>query len=127
VEAFAADPKLKVTDLFILSLVTGSVDKPYHYSEAKNWGKLQWAIPVLDILMSGVSETVDYQLKTMFASANSSNQYLRIQVDLETCPDVDSRMDNASEENMRALKAVGTGLAASQSGPLKAFIQLLLR
>ncbi len=39
VEAFGMDSKLKIADLKALSLGTGAADKPYHYSEAKNWGK----------------------------------------------------------------------------------------
>jgi hypothetical protein len=81
---------------------------------------------VLEILMSGVSETVDYQLQKMFEAAKCPSQYLRIQVDLEECPDVDSRMDNASEENMRALKEVGAGLASNKAKVLDAFLASLL-
>jgi len=126
VEAFGFNPELKVTDLKVLSLGTGTADKPYHYSETRNWGKLEWALPVLDILMSGASETVDYQLRTLFTSAGCPDQYLRLQVDLATCPDVDSAMDNASEKNMRALEAAGNKLAVDQDAQLSAFAQALL-
>jgi patatin-like phospholipase/acyl hydrolase len=126
VEACSSDPTLKVTDLRILSLGTGSADKPYHFSEARNWGKIGWVLPILSILMSGVAETVDYQLKTLFHSANCTEQYLRINVDLNVCPNVDSQMDNASEQNMRALQDVGEGLARVYEAPLKKFIESLI-
>jgi patatin-like phospholipase/acyl hydrolase len=127
VEACSADPALKVSDLFILSLGTGSADKPYHYSEAKNWGKLGWALPILDVLMSGVAETVDYQLKTLFKSAKRADQYLRVDVDLNMSPRVDNRMDNASEENMRELEEVGKGVARVHDAALNGFLKLLLK
>lgn len=126
VEAFGFDTKLKVTGLQVLSLGTGTVDRPYQYSEARNWGKLQWLMPVLDILMSGAAETVDYQLKTLFASAERKDQYLRLQVDLAKYPSVDGAMDNASERNMRALESTGQKLAEDSDAQLTAFAKSLL-
>lgn len=125
VEAFGYNASLKVPDLKVLSLGTGTVDKPYHYSEAKNWGKLGWVGPVLDIMFSGVSDTVDYQLKMLFHSAGVPAQYLRLQVDLQQHAEVDSAMDNASEKNMRALEKAGQTLAASNDAELTAFANML--
>jgi patatin-like phospholipase/acyl hydrolase len=126
VEAFGFNPNLQVTDLQVLSLGTGTADKPYHYSEARNWGKLEWALPVLDILMSGAAETVDYQLKTLFTSAGCADQYVRLQLDLGQFPDVDGAMDNASEKNMRALERAGQKLAAVSDAQLTALAKALL-
>jgi patatin-like phospholipase/acyl hydrolase len=126
VEAFGYDPKLEVSDLQILSLGTGDSEHAYHYAEAKKWGKLQWLEPILDILMSGVSETVDYQMKTLFESAKCSKQYLRIQPELAKFPEVDPAMDNASEKNMQALEAVGDAMATKFNAELDAFVDYLL-
>jgi patatin-like phospholipase/acyl hydrolase len=125
VEAFGYDAKLNVTDLNVLSLGTGTVDQPYHYSEAKNWGKLSWVEPVLDIMMSGMAETVDYQLKMLFKAAGVADQYLRLQVDLRKHPEVDSAMDNATEPNMRALETVGQELAMDNDAALTVFANKL--
>lgn len=125
VEAFGMNSQLRIPDLKVLSLGTGTVDKPYHFSEAKNWGKLGWVAPILDILMSGAAETVDYQLKMLFESAKCPAQYLRLQVDLKEFPEVDSAMDNASEKNMRALERAGQTLARNSDPKLSAFAQLL--
>lgn len=126
VEAFDLDPTLEVNDLLVLSLGTGQASKPYHYSEAKSWGKIGWVGPVLDIMMSGVAETVDYQLQMMFKRADCSAQYLRLQVDLQQHENVDSAMDNASEDNMRALESAGQSLAATSDQQLEDFAKLLL-
>jgi len=125
VEALGYDANLKVPDLKVLSLGTGVVDQSYSYTEARNWGKLGWVVPILDIMFSGVSETVDYQLRELFKGANCSAQYLRLQVDLKTCTNVDAAMDNASEKNMRALESVGSALAANNDAALTAFARLL--
>ena len=126
VEAYNAHPELKVSDLHILSIGTGEVDKSYHYSEAKNWGKIGWIGPVLDIMMSGVSETVDYQMRKLFKSAGYPDHYLRLQIDLQNFSDVDSSMDNASEKNMRALEKAGQKFAHDSDAALTAFAQKLL-
>ncbi|MCX6180199.1 MAG: patatin-like phospholipase family protein [Chlorobiales bacterium] len=126
VEAFNLQPKLKVNDLKVLSLGTGEVDKSYHYSEAKNWGKLGWIGPVLDVMMSGVSETVDFQIQKLFNSAGCSDQYLRLQLNLQDYPDVDPAMDNASEHNMTALESAGQQLALDSEHELTMFAKMLL-
>lgn len=141
VEAFGLNPNLRVSDLKVLSLGTGSSEEQYHYSEAKNWGKIGWVGPVLSIMMSGVSETVHYQLEKLFGSANCSKQYLRLQVDLKTGrnadfkeepkegskteSEVDSAMDNASAKNMRALEKLGKEFAAASAQQLTDFADLL--
>ena len=43
------------------------------------------------------------------------------------CPRVDNRMDNASEENMRALEEAGQGLAKLHDASLDQFAKLLLK
>lgn len=90
--------------MFVLSLGTGKVEHSYTYKEAKDWGPLGWAKPVLDIMMSGVAETVDYQLAQIFASVGKSKQYVRIEPDLGNAnPD----LDDASGKNLAALKSAG--------------------
>lgn len=126
VEAFGYDPQLKVTELKVLSLGTGDTEQAYRYAEAQKWGKLQWLEPILDILMSGVAETVDYQMKTLFKSAGCPGQYLRIQTKLADFPNVDPAMDNASGKNMQALEVVGNSLAAQVDTQLEAFTQQYL-
>ena len=63
-----ADKKDKPTaqDMIIVSLGTGSVKKQYHYNDFKHAGEIKWLEPVIDILMSGNSETVAYQLTQMY-------------------------------------------------------------
>jgi patatin-like phospholipase/acyl hydrolase len=126
VEAFAMNPELEARDLKILSLGTGVVDKSYPYSKAKDWGQLAWLKPVLDILMSGVAETVDYQLRLLMQGAGCPGQYLRLQLDLKRYPSVDSEMDDGKPQNLAALSKAGAALAAESDAALDAFAKLLL-
>jgi len=69
---------------------------------------------LIDILLSGSPETVDYQLKQLFGNAKvyseddpngKENQYFSLQPHLnhKDLEKIDISMDNASKENMEAL------------------------
>ncbi|MDX8338435.1 patatin-like phospholipase family protein [Draconibacterium sp. IB214405] len=94
----------KAKDMFILSLGTGSSIKPYYYKEAKDWGLAQWVKPIIDIMMSGVSETVDFQLKQIFDAVGKPKQYVRIEPELYNAS---PEMDDASIKNLEALRIAG--------------------
>lgn len=118
---FPDRPKAK--DMVILSLGTGDQAKPYEYDRAKDWGALQWIVPVLDIMMSGVAETVHYQLTQMYDAVERPYQYLRLQTKL---PLRNADMDNADPENLRELAELGTRLAEDNDAALDRFVDLLL-
>jgi patatin-like phospholipase/acyl hydrolase len=93
-------------DMVIVSLGTGSVKKQYHYNSFKHAGEIKWLQPIIDILMSGNSETVDFQLKQMFLTLDPENQsnYYRLEPGLgEAC----SEMDIASAANIQNLHQAG--------------------
>lgn len=89
-------------DMIIVSLGTGTVKEPYHYKDFKDANKIKWIVPMLDIMMSGNSETVDYQLQQIYGTLDEQDQenYFRIQPELNYA---DNAMDNASLENLKAL------------------------
>jgi len=128
VEAFKMNPEVRIRDLKILSIGTGVSSEAYHYSEAKNWGKVSWLSPILDIFMSGVSETVHCQLENLFRCAECARQYLRLEVNLKEYSDVDGAMDNASEKNMDALQRAAMKYVEEDtvSQKLDDFIRLIL-
>ena len=109
--------------MVILSIGTGAVEKPYYYPEAKDWGAVQWIRPVLDIMMSAVAETVDYQLRQMFDAIAAPEQYLRLQAQLRS---ENADMDNAELPNLRALKEIGQETAEENDEKLQAFVKLLV-
>lgn len=107
---FLNDPdktdKPSAKDMIILSLGTGSVKKKYSYKHFEHAGEIQWLEPVIDILMSGNSETVSYQLKQMFLTLDKENQtnYYRLEPGLkEAC----SEMDIATPDNISNLYQAG--------------------
>lgn len=104
------DPSKKdkptAADMIIVSMGTGSVKKQYHYDDFKHAGEIKWLEPVIDILMSGNSETVAYQLTQMYLTLEAENQknYYRLEPGLkEAC----SEMDEATPENINNLYQAG--------------------
>jgi predicted acylesterase/phospholipase RssA len=79
----------------LLSLGTGSATRPLPYDEIKNWGELEWARPVLDVVFDGGQDAVDFQLSTLI-----DGDYFRLQTRLVEASD---DLDDASEENLAAL------------------------
>ncbi|MBD2040997.1 patatin-like phospholipase family protein [Microcoleus sp. FACHB-672] len=112
-------------DMVVLSLGTGDIKESYTYAEAKDWGKIQWVSPIINIIMTGVAETVDYQLIQVFDSIKSPEQYLRINTVIQDS-DAMAEMDNVSEENLKKLKRRGEETALENSEKLDKFIDFLL-
>ncbi|HVA98307.1 MAG TPA: patatin-like phospholipase family protein [Bacteroidia bacterium] len=109
-------------DMFMLSIGTGQVRKPYKYSKAKGWGSIGWVEPVLDIMMSGASDTVDFQLMQLFDAANVSENYIRIVPEFGMAS---SDMDDVKPENLIALKEAGTAASEKNDDVLNKAVEML--
>ena len=66
-------------DMMIVSIGTGSTSKKYDYEKTKDWGAIGWIKPIIEIMMSGNSQTVHYHLKQIFGTLNENDKkdYLR--------------------------------------------------
>ncbi len=121
-EPYEKNPTAK--DMVILSLGTGDVKKPYLYSQAKNWGKISWLVPLFDIIMTGVAETVDYQVQLIYDAVERPHQYLRINPVLpkKAVPPI----DDAREKNLKAIQKLGKEQTLKYQKELDNLIELLL-
>ena len=107
-------------DFVVVSLGTGSRSDSISYRKSKSWGLAQWAKPILNIVLDGVSATVDYQLKQLLPS----NRYFRFQPNLEPgC----YAMDNADPGNIRRLRITAETLIREKAEDLKILKELLSR
>lgn len=120
---FPCQPSQK--DIMILSLGTGAKEISYDYDESKNWGDIQWAIPVIQIYGSAASQTVNHQLERLYQFKGLRNRYLRIEPELKT-HHVNPRMDDVSPENIAALIELGQFLVNEYDQPLKDFTRKLV-
>jgi uncharacterized protein len=111
-------------EMAILSIGTGFTRKEYDYNSAKDWGLAAWVKPLIDIMMAGVADVVDYQLKQIYHAVGTPQQYVRINQVLPI--GVNPDMDDASTENLNALKELGTETAQIFNRQLDEFVELIV-
>ncbi|MEG4942166.1 patatin-like phospholipase family protein [Microcoleus sp. F4-D5] len=93
-------------DILIVSLGTGSVTRRYKYRDAKNWGQIKWALPLLNVVFDGQSESVAFQLDQLMVTKgdqDNNRNYYRFQLQLSRENGQD-QMDNASPSNIDHLE-----------------------
>jgi patatin-like phospholipase/acyl hydrolase len=95
-------------DFFVLSLGTGSLTREIQYAEARNWGKLQWTLPLLYCMFDGISAAAHYQMERIVGNEN----YRHLTVKLDSAND---DMDDASQRNINALRCLAQNLINDES------------
>jgi patatin-like phospholipase/acyl hydrolase len=115
VEARIAHPD--AARFLVVSLGTGSTTETVPVDQARHWGVLQWAKPLLEAIFDGVSSTVDYQLRELLPSG-----YYRFQTTLDGH---NHALDNTSTENLTALKSLANELIEKESEALDELCQEL--
>ena len=95
-----------INDMFMVSLGTGEVLKPYTFDKFENAGKIKWVTPLIDILLSANAETVHYYLSKMYESLGPRNQknYYRLMPQLRNAS---PNMDDTSKKNIYELIQAG--------------------
>ncbi|MFZ5449783.1 MAG: patatin-like phospholipase family protein [Thermodesulfobacteriota bacterium] len=107
------------TDFLVVSLGTGQLTRAIPYDDAKDWGKVQWALPLISVVFDGVSDAVDYQLRQILG-----DRFFRFQTTLDTAND---DMDDASPANLSALKAEANRIIKAQKNDIDKLCRLLMQ
>ncbi len=110
-------------DVILLSLGTGIKKTPIEYKTAREFGALGWIKPILHIVSSGNNEIVDYQARQLFKNAGVPDQYLRLSPLLDVAS---ADMDDASPENMKALREAGIQCAEENQEKINLLVDKLL-
>lgn len=105
-------------EVLVVSLGTGKQDRPIPYETAAHWGKAGWAPRILDVMMDGVNDTVDYQLRQLL----DGDHYFRFQTELTLA---DDDMDDASPLNLLQLKEQGERLVEKERERLETLCEIL--
>jgi patatin-like phospholipase/acyl hydrolase len=109
-------------DLFIVSVGTGKVKKKYKYTKAKDWGLINWALPMLDVLLSASAEVVHYQMRQLFSIKGCTGKYKRLEPDLGNAT---PEMDDVSDENIKNLREAGGSFVLGNVDKLNEIIDFL--
>lgn len=106
-------------EVTVVSLGTGQLTRPIHYRDAKDWGLIGWARPILDVVFDGVSDTTDYELEQLLGP----ERHVRLQIELRGASD---DLDDASPENVARLEAKARELIAAHDSELDALAARLV-
>lgn len=97
VSAYVEAMRIYGPDVYMLSLGTGTLVESIKYQEAKSWGKIEWIAPLIDCMFGASSDAVDYQMEMLLGK-----DFARMQ--LNNIKDDNMSLDDASEDNIAALK-----------------------
>ena len=106
-------------EMLVGSLGTGQQTRPLPWKRIRDWGALEWARPVIDILLDAQSDSVDFQ-----AGQVLEDRYWRIQTELTRASD---DLDDASPENLRALQEEADALVEREAATLATVAEALKR
>ena len=112
-------------DYIVVSLGTGSLERPIPYNEAKDWGLVHWARPILNVLMDGNADTTCYQLDQILGES-----HYRFDISLGENPKQDPNavnedFDDASPDNIRRIEGKAKTLAQAMAAKLQQVIDEL--
>ncbi|NEQ23834.1 MAG: patatin [Microcoleus sp. SIO2G3] len=95
----AIDQQIGIDNFLVASFGTGETIRPITARQSQDWGALEWAIPLIDVLFDGSADATDYIAQYLLAAGN----YFRFQTPLDTAYD---DLDNADATNLNALVGV---------------------
>lgn len=106
-------------DLVVLSVGTGQRNRPISLKSAQEWGALEWAIPIIDVLFDGNTDSVDYIARQLVGDG-----YFRLQTQLVIGLD---DLDDVSATNIAALEMLAKDylLKPATRKQLDALVKLL--
>lgn len=105
-------------DVLVVSLGTGRLTESIPFAQAHDWGLIEWARPLLGVIMDGSSRAIDYQLDQLLGN----KRHFRFQVVLEGVSDA---LDDVSPANIQGLRELGEKLIKAEAGRIAEVCELL--
>ena len=102
----------------VVSLGTGSHTRPIAFEDARGWGQIGWARPLIDVVFDGLAQTVDFELGNILGP----DRYVRLQTRLDEASDA---LDDAGDRNLEALRREGARLIEERSADLDRIVAAL--
>lgn len=90
------DDRVDLSQFVVASFGTGETTRPISIEDAREWGALEWAQPLVGVLFDGSADSVHYIAKHLLAD----DRYFRFQTPLTTAYD---DIDNSDRTNLNAL------------------------
>jgi patatin-like phospholipase/acyl hydrolase len=106
--------------ILLVSLGTGSLQKPILFDDANSWGLAGWAVPLLDCVFDGTSDLTHYIMRYTLSNQN----YWRFQCKLGD--GASERLDDVSKRNIVALKKLGEDLVNANRHDISRLMTMLV-
>ena len=111
----------------VVSIGTGYQNRRFPFTEAKDWGPLQWinpgnGAPIISILMHGQADSSVYHLNVLLNLPDRPKRFFRFDAELAIGND---EMDDASATNILALEKLAGQIIESQSDDLDNLVERL--
>jgi predicted acylesterase/phospholipase RssA len=103
----------------LVSLGCGEHTRVLPFEQVKDWGRLEWIRPALDIVFDGTADAVDFQLAALMGAG-----YMRFQTPLDGASD---DLDAATPENLAALEREAADLIAVRDEDIDLLCEILSR
>ena len=100
---------IPIEQFVVASFGTGESTRPISAKQAKEWGALEWAIPIIQVLFDGSGDATNYIADKLIPKG----RYFRFQTRLDKGYD---DMDNTSVTNIDALLSVAAYHLSSEGG-----------
>jgi hypothetical protein len=113
------------TDVYILSLGSGVSKKSYDSDELKDTKALFVVPALLDMMMSGATETSHFYMKQIFSFLGIPDHYLRLEP--RNLQSVDENLDAASPKNISKLIALADRMISQQTEVIDIVIDNLIK
>ena len=105
-------PPALLSEVVVGSFGTGESTREITIAEAREWGALEWAIPIISVLFDGAGDATDYVAGQLIRG----ERYQRLQCRLDEAYD---DLDDASTTNLNALKGLSNDYLDSRGGLVK--------
>lgn len=132
---------VSLDEILVVSLGTGRKSRKLNIEDIYNWGQIKWIEPLINMVLNGQSEVVDYQmeqlLSTKLQSSIQDRQYYRFQTQypeidldnkkasLDNLLNVNDALDDVSEFNIDNLQETARKFIRMEKNKLDFLCQLL--
>jgi hypothetical protein len=118
-EALRLRPSEPPAEHVVVSLGTGKQTRRIEHDDARGWGQLEWARPLIGVVFDGAADAAEATVEAIVAE-----RHHRFQVELTRASD---DLDDASEDNLARLEEHARELVEASGGRMDAALSAVVR
>ncbi|MDZ8053978.1 MAG: patatin-like phospholipase family protein [Aulosira sp. ZfuVER01] len=132
---------ISLDEILVVSLGTGRKSRKLKTEDIYNWGQIKWIEPLINMVLNGQSEVVDYQMEQLLSTklprGIQDRQYYRFQIQypeidldnkkasLDNLLNVNDALDDTSKYNIDSLQEIARKFLRMEKNKLDLICELL--